>query len=250
VARTRLSIGLAILAMLLVAQCAISGVATWTQLPDMNQGFNFSSEVKVPSLVADDWLSQNGFAVTDLHWWGAYWTPNFPVPPDGTYYSDSLGDAAAGGIESFNVAIYSDVPAGVGVPFSRPGQQLWSQVVSATESSFGATAAGHQVYQYDVLLDEDDWFQPTTGEIYWVTIQANLSDPLRQWGWHEAATHFNDAAVQNFKGSGWYALENNQYKNDMAFELTTTQVPEPGSLLALGVSMVGLAGFAVRRRRA
>jgi hypothetical protein len=214
----------------------------WSQLPDMNRGLDYSSETKVPSVVASDWRCQDGLPVTDIHWWGSYWVPNLPVPPDGFPNSDGFANAPPGGIQAFILKIYSDVPAGGSVPFSRPGQLLWAfDTSNYNEVLYGTTAAGKDVLQYNVYLPQADWFAQVAGQIYWLSIEAVLQDPMRQWGWHESKDHSFDDAVQDFKFSGWSELINNTYSVDMAFELTT---PEPAALLLLA-----LGGLALLRRR-
>ena len=217
----------------------------WSQLPDMYGGLDFSTEIKVPSLVADDWLCRDGLPVMDIHWWGSYW-----IPPSGyTYYSDKLPNAVPPpGVVSLTLAIWSDVPQGPGVPFSHPGQQLWSHAATNfNETFYGKTEFGEDVYQYFVRLPEEDWFLQEKETIYWLSIQANFPNSSNQWGWHESKYHWNDATVQDFMGSGWYALRNNLYDVDMAFELTT--VPEPGSLASLAVGLLGMVGWVARRMR-
>ncbi len=244
---------LAIAVALLLSQVAIAEdtqqPVKWSQLPDMNLGLDWSTEVKVPSLVADDFLCEDGLPVTDIHWWGSYWIPNYPVPPDGSQHSDRLPNGVPGGIERFLIQFWSDVPKDPANPlsFSHPGVAV-SSVIEATsynEVLYGTTSYGELVYQYNVYLDPAQWFLQEQGTIYWISIQAVLQDPLRQWGWHESKDHWNDAAVQDFKASGWVPIQNNLYDNDMSFELTT--IPEPSSMLALFGGLAVLVG--IRRRR-
>jgi hypothetical protein len=217
----------------------------WSQLPDMNLGLDYSSEVKVPSVVADDWLCLDGLLVTDFHWWGSYWAPGVPIPPDGSPNSDGFPNALAGGIQAFNLKVWSDVPAGTDVPFSHPGDLLWTyEALDYNEVFFGTTQAGKEVWQYNVYLPPDRWFPQVQGQIYWVSIEAMLPDPMKQWGWHESKDHNLDDSTQQFKFSPWYELINNTYSVDMAFEVTT---PEPASLVTLVLGAVGLA--TIRRRR-
>jgi hypothetical protein len=234
----------------------------WSRLPDMVKGLDFSSEVKVPSLVADDWLCQGG-DVTDIHWWGGYWTPVIP----GNYidYSDARPNPVfadqqhPGVITNWAIKIYNDVPAGVDQPYSHPGNTLqWEYYptsVQVAETFHGTTTAGRNVYQYFVDVSSLP-FRQQAGTVYWLSIQATLSDnyPGVQWGWHESYDHTkipplfpNDAAVQNFKGNGWLPIQNNAYDNDMAFELTS--VPEPGSLASLAMGICTMSAWAFRGRK-
>ena len=238
----------------------VSDPLKWSQMPDMGMGLDWSTEVKVPSIVADDWLCTNGLPVTDIHWWGSYWVPTQP----GAYshYSDARPGAPPGGITMFILTIWTDVPVGPNNPygFSYPGRQLWQyQTTVFNEVLYGVTQGGggnppEEVYQYYVKLPRDLWFWQEQGQIYWLSIEAVMLDPTgapitdKQWGWHESKDHWNDAAVQDFKGSGWVAIQNNLYYVDMAFELTT--IPEPGSLLALGTGIAGIVGIVLRKRRA
>ncbi len=238
--------------LLLGLQCASFADAPnpavkWSQLPDMGNGHQFSSEVKVPSTVADDWTCPDGRPITDIHWWGGYWTP----VADGQYshYTDGLSAALTpGSLQTFTINIWSDAPAGGSQPFSRPGSILETYVFNLAdvhEVLYNTTTSGRTVYQYYVDLPEH--FEQVQGTTYWLSIRADLPPTSVQWGWHESNDHRVSPAVEDFKGSGWVQLQNNQYDNDMAFELTT--IPEPGGLSVLCTGVVSLAAFLYRRRR-
>lgn len=239
--------------LLLGLQCAgFAGspnqIVKWFQLPDMNNGHQFSSEVKVPSIVGDDWICPDGRPITDIHWWGGYWTP----VANGQYASYTDGRPtllSPGTLQTFTINIWSNVPAGGPEPYSRPGSVLATyafNLADVHETFYGSTAqSDRNVYQYYVDLPEE--FEQTQETTYWLTIQADLPPTSVQWGWHESNDHRVSPAVQDYKGSGWVQLQNNMYDNDMAFELTT--VPEPAGLGAIGVGLVSMATFFFRRRR-
>lgn len=227
----------------------------WSQLPDMDKGKTFSSESKVPSLVADDWTCPDGQKITGIHWWGAYWAPvtngNYGSYSDGRPNVNSVTTAVP--VTSWTLKVWSNLPAsstGNSSPYAVPGAVLktWT-VQNANEQYYGTTTSGtvlRKVYDYSVDLTSDPFFQ-TKGVTYWLSIEATVPDTDKQWGWHESNNHQDSAAVNDFKGAGWMQIQNNQYDNDMAFELTTT--PEPGSLMVLGFGLVSMSGMMVRRRR-
>lgn len=241
----------ALLAVLFVSGAAIGAdvQVKWSQAPDMYKGLQFSSELKLPSIVADDWLCLDGLPVGDFTWWGGYYVPRVkPIPPGGYPNSDSLPNGAQGGIESFVIKIWSDIPADPSDPFSfsQPGDILATYVISNfSEVLYGATTVGRLVYQYHVELPEP--FVQRQGQIYWLSIEANLFDDQKQWGWHESWQHNLDAAVQDYKGSGWATINNNLYDSDMSFEVSV--VPEPGSLAALVFGAAGMATGLLRNRK-
>jgi hypothetical protein len=240
----------------------------WSQLPNICRGTDISSNTSVASLVADDFKNCNALPITDIHWWGSYWNNG------GCGFNNDQPTADA---TNFVLSIYSNDPAkpyqhngfgnsgnGYGNPdngFSHPGKLLWTYTIATVDANEAlysqAKFGGDSVYSYDVYLpgNEVKDLNKTLekGSTYWLSIQAVLPgrNTNTQWGWHTSNTDNLSSAVQKFKRGKWSPIGSQCFGGtDMAFQLTTVQVPEPGSLGALGAGALGLVGFAFKRRRA
>ncbi len=148
-----------------------------------------------PHRLADDWTSSETGPVKDLHFWGSFL--NGQREP----------------IKRFYLEIYSDVPAGVDLPYSHPGTLLWADTVEeyvmtpltpgVFEGWYDPFAPGYlmsdhnEYWQYDVLLEPVKWFSQTVGTVYWLSISAELADTTagRRWGWKSTLDHYNDDGV-------------------------------------------------------
>jgi hypothetical protein len=201
--------------------------------------------------MADDWKCNATGTVTDIHWWGSYWTP---YAGEGySDYSDSRPNALSGGIQGFNIKIWTDKPVGPNNPYSHPdtvikeipitGNANEHWVRDITDPSGYLT---HSVYKYDLYLDANQQFDQIENTTYWLSIQAAIpSNPEKQWGWHETTIIQNDISVMK-KGTSevWFIPCGG---HDMAFELTT--VPEPAGILAALTGLSGVVAMGLRRRR-
>lgn len=239
------------LAVLLAAGLAMPAAADWDigdghkmhfpQLPDPN-GWDVNATYY--TAVADDWMCSETGEVLDIHVWGSW-------------FGDQVG-----AIEFFHIAIWDDVPAGVGGPFSTPGNRLWHNDFYAgdwTERYWGSGDQGwydpttglfeesnhSDTYQYNFYIDPLDAFVQEQGNIYWLEVSAKL--PLgaaEQWGWKTSVDHWNDDATWHEAPGGldWYEIRDPITTDslDMAFVIT----PSPGAYLLLG-----MAGLVRRRRR-
>ena len=169
-------------------------------------------------VTADDFLCNSPMPVTDVHWWGSYWSP-YPGTPQA--------------INGFTINFYSDVPAfpADGLP-SHPGDLLYSSYIkgNCNETYYGySDYDGTNVYQYDAVLS--DAFVQTPGTVYWLSIVVDpgwdwVSNGGPYWGWHNSNDHWNDSSVQQYAGGGWSSIQG----QDQAFFLTT---PEPATMSCL-----------------
>ena len=229
-------------------------VSKWSQLPDMT-GYDWSSETQVPSAVADDWVCENGMPINQITWWGSYYTPAiYPFNHSDNWSDPTIpNNTPPGTVIGFIISIYSDAGPSGAYSWNHPGDLLFSTTVEATETLYGvATKPGGQqenVWEYNVLLKPEDWFDQELGTTYWLSIVAINSlgsstfIPSIEWGWHQTNLRFAEDAVQSGFNQNieWDLLVD----TEMAFELGT--IPEP-STLTLIVSSLGLFGIFVRRR--
>jgi hypothetical protein len=171
----------------------------YPQLPDPN-GWDVYATAGLddfPQIVlADDWgCSETGW-VKDIHFWGSW-------------YNDHEGI-----IDHFVMGVAANIPAGVdNIPYSRPGETLKEWVIYDWDVRgplngdqgfyfpYVPEAFWHdhtKYYQYNVFLNEEDWFWQEEGTIYWLFISAIVEfDPTGAqpfWGWKSSNNHWEDDA--------------------------------------------------------
>jgi uncharacterized repeat protein (TIGR01451 family) len=168
--------------------------------------------------VADDFkCSETGY-IRDIHFWGSW----------------RMG--IVGEILYFVITLSEDIPANPPqIPYSRPGETLKEWTIYEWEESPPIDPPGmqgwyephnnywkendhHDYYQYNVDLDENEWYMQQKDKIYWLGISAvvvDIENPVSQpfWGWKTSDTsqypepyagmHYIDDAVWGY----WYQLD-------------------------------------------
>ncbi len=194
----------------------------YPQLPDVN-GWDVMSTM--PMELADDWMCSETGWVKDIHFWGSW-----------------MNDRESE-VTSFVLSIYSDIPADPPqFPYSRPGELLWSDTnetflvtppfdpaqpegwYNPQQGQFFLDDHMHY-YQYNIYLEEEDWFWQNSETIYWLGIHAFVSDPdSTAWGWKSSIDHWNDDAVWRMVGDpDWvemYEPPNFDISLDLSFVIT------------------------------
>ncbi|MEW5924777.1 MAG: dockerin type I domain-containing protein [Candidatus Zixiibacteriota bacterium] len=174
------------------------------QLPD-EAGWDVNATQ--PLVLADDWMCSETGWVKDIHFWGSW------------------KHGITGQILYFVLSIHADIPASQNPSgYSMPGQTLWEREIAyfiprpidppTLEGWYDPLTGAffpedHDAYfQYNVFLEENDWFWQEQGTIYWLNISAVVADPAAtQWGWKTSLDHWNDDAVWATWGNlQWYEL--------------------------------------------
>ena len=204
--------------MLLIATSSIT-LADWDpedghkmhypQLPDPN-GWDIYSTAGLAQYpwvsIADDWqCSETGY-IKDIHFWGSW-------------FGDIVGE-----IDHFVIGIAANIPPeqNPNGAWSCPGETFiewgiydWIErgpyegnqgwYWSYDEDNPWYPNDHHLYWQYNVFLDEEDWFWQEEGVIYWLFISAIVEENPREqplWGWKSTTEdlHFMDDAVWGYWG--------------------------------------------------
>ena len=197
----------------------------WSQPPNISEyplGMYTSTDGWF--IAADDFQCQSPSPVIGVHWWGGFWDETTTYPIDGFTIR-------------FHDNHYQD-------GFYQPGAVLYQAYISGNcnETLYGGWPDNDQtLYQYDCLLP--DPFEQETGEIYWLSIQADVPNTPPVWAWHISHDAWGGGAVQ----AGDYGYWPWDYLGEpaaLAFELR--EVPEPTTLL---LAVLGMASACFLRRR-
>ena len=181
-----------------------SSYADWQPLdghkmhyPQLPNETGWAVDATFPALITDDWQCSETGMIKDIHFWGAW----------------SLG--ITGQILSFDVIIFSNLAAKEAPNtrcYSTPGDTLWHHVISdfievpvdssSNQGWYDPTACvfnldDHQLYfQYNIFLPESLWFYQEEGSVYWLSVRANVVDPVNtRWGWKSTLNPWNDVGV-------------------------------------------------------
>ena len=173
----------------------------WVQWPDeSNWGLDIGTlEPLVPLVLADDFLCTQSGLITEIDFWASWFMdePPFDDP----------------NLVGFTLSLHSDVPAGVDLPWSHPGELLWEDSFGMGECFVELWASGvlegwydpasgthvgvgdTEIWYYICPIPEPYWFQQEEGTIYWLDIQAVPIEPTFFFGWKTSVDHWNDASV-------------------------------------------------------
>ena len=168
----------------------------WPQLPDP---YGWDVNATKPLILADDFRCEETGFIKDIHFWGSW------------------KDGIEGEILGFQISYHEDIPDpdGDGPLYSRPGTTIYDWYVpfadvvvrpyyDAGDQGWYDPLTGEvelndhvDYFQYNIFLQEADWLEQDSGNIYWINISAEVVDGTGLWGWKSTLTdlNFNDDAV-------------------------------------------------------
>lgn len=236
-----------------VALAQVEQPVNLTDVLGVRAGFTARQQPGQPKpanpVVGDDWVANFNGPVTDIAIWGSW-----------------LNDVVDPNVE-FKLSIHRDNALGTGgIPFSRPGQEIWSYVGAAAQTTLAASGlngkfydptsgtmgSSGEVYRFG-FNNLANAFNAEAGVIYWLVVQArNTGGATSQFAWNSSTTHNTDASVFGnsssfgntrvvFNPVGSKPDANAGNYVDLAF----TIAPEPSSFALLGL---GLAALFMRRK--
>jgi len=164
----------------------------WLQPPD-DSPMGLDVSAYEPFVLAEDFLCNESGMITEIDFWASWYHDE---PPDGDP-----------NLVAFILSLHSDVPAGIDLPWSHPGEVLWMHAFDPYECTAQLWGAGEegwleppdlydpfadtQIWLYSCHIPEPYWFQQEEGTVYWVDVQASPLGPS-MFGWKTSIEHWND----------------------------------------------------------
>jgi len=236
----------------------------WRQEPDMIEGVNMKScESPQASSVlrADDFIS-DGRPITDVHWWGSYinWYHDYYYsetnPPPKPWPSPAAFRLSWHEEDPANPCLPGELLEEVVVPIQYCHETFYGSLTQYWITQSEVTNYEHEFQYYVDLLDlgfsEGPWME--TNEVhYWLDIQALYTNYVYYpWGWKITTTNDEqecDSVVFEGEMDYWtntFLITESQTHPregqpfDLAFELTTTNIPDTNSLWAVDVKFTNI----------
>ncbi len=164
-------------------------------------------------------LGADGNTITGINW-------------SGSYYSSNIATA----VDDFTLRIFTD--SGGDTPGVNPLFEFnVGNAVNRLDSGINDSTFGLDIYNYSATVASTTL---AVGQTYWLSVVANTAGESVDWLWETTATSDGEA-YRNNDGNSW-----NQHDRDMAFALTSVEVPEPPAMLLFGAGLLGLV--ATRRK--
>jgi hypothetical protein len=167
----------------------------WAQMPD-DSPFGLDVSAYEPFVLAEDFLCNESGMITEIDFWASWYHDEPPMMDPN--------------MVMFILSLHSDVPVGVDLPYSHPGEVLWMHAFDPFECTaqmwgigeegwleppdFYDPFADTQIWLYTCPIPEPYWFQQAEGTIYWVDVQALPLGP-GMFGWKTSFEHWNDDGV-------------------------------------------------------
>ena len=218
--RQRLALAsLAALLLLVAAPAFAAQVLVYAQNPDflglVASQNDTSGTFGAYATAYDNFTLGSATNINLVYWAGGYFNPQ-----------------SQGTITAWTVSFYADnagQPGGLLSTFNIAG--------NANETFVQNDVLGDPIYFYHTGIS----FNAAAGTQYWLSVVPDVAFPP-QWGWTSSSTG-DGISYQDFFG---HRLTN---PTDLAFALYTQQTttPEPGSLMLLGIGVLGAAGMLRRK---
>lgn len=212
----------------------------YPQLPDP---FGIDVSFRSPQVLADDWQCSETGPVSDVHFWFSALEDAEPV------------------ILNVHLSIHSNIPAGEGTNYSRPGDLLWQGDFGPGDVTWRPAGTGQQgwyvpengfyrpfdhnrFYQLNIV-DLPNPFIQQQGEVYWLDISISSQTPL---GWKTSISpQFMDTSVWGILPTpDWQPVYDPRVSVPQNLDLAFVITPEPASLVLVAV---GAASLLRRRSR-